>query len=151
MTIVSHMARVTWRMANYLTGPHVYPVSQLFRDNYDVVEPTCVRRNNKGNLRVFGNKTLWKFSKQDHMERQILHNSVQYLQSRQRSTANTECVWGGGVLDTVHNLVENSETPKAWHAFRVDIGGNICQDRFQLWLVRCVRRWIPLSKLSSLW
>jgi hypothetical protein len=55
------------------------------------------------------------------MERQILQNSIQYLQYRQRSTANTEC----GVIDRVHNLVENCETPKAWHNITVDIGGNM--------------------------
>jgi predicted metal-dependent hydrolase len=69
---------------------------------------------------VFENKTLLNFSKQNHMERQILQNSAQYLQHGQRSTANTE----RGVLDRVQNLVEKCETPKAWH-ITVDIGGNM--------------------------
>jgi hypothetical protein len=35
-------------MASYLTVPHVYSVPQLFRDSFDAVDPTCLRRNNKG-------------------------------------------------------------------------------------------------------
>ena len=58
MSAVSHMACVTWRMANYLTGTHVYLVSQRFRGSFDVTELTCLRRNNKGILWVFGNNVL---------------------------------------------------------------------------------------------
>jgi len=43
-------------MANYLTGPHVYPMSQLFRDSFDVTEPTCLGRRNKSISQVFENK-----------------------------------------------------------------------------------------------
>jgi len=119
-------------MANYLTGPHVYLVSQLFGDSFAVTEPACLRRNNNGILRVFENKTLWKFSKEDQMGRKILRKSV------------TECpiftIWAavngkytrgeGGLIGRVQNLAENSgkqplEAPKAWDNITTGTGENM--------------------------
>jgi len=109
-------------MANYLTGPHVYLVSRLFGDSFDVTEPACLRRNNKGVLRAFENKTLWKFPKQDQIERKILRKSE------------TECpiftIWTAvngkyrAVGGAENGGKQPLETLKAWDNITIGTGEN---------------------------
>jgi hypothetical protein len=73
----------------------MFTVPQLFRDSFDVMEPTCLRRNNKGYFAgVWKGNALGIFETRPYEKKNTTQLSdlvsVQYLQSRQRSTANIE-------------------------------------------------------------